>query len=112
MRTDIIKLDEKFEIESYSSVGNFDKAVSFSGSLAKHPYEDDKFILISDPLSDHTEFIEFYKKDVVGVEELPSISSENNESITMKRIWISNGSAALRMQPFIVTKTKFMVFKK
>lgn len=45
---------EKFDFNKLSE----HNCISFTGSLIQHPYEEDKFILICDPLSDHTQFIE------------------------------------------------------
>jgi hypothetical protein len=98
---------EKFDFSKFSS----DNSVSFTGSPIQHPNEIEKFILICDPLSDHTDFIEFYKTDLIYVEELPSISTKNGENIVISKIWIKAGSLALKFEPFIVTKTKDMVMK-
>ena len=103
---EIIKMDI-FPLEklNYSKISDTE-SVSFTGSPSKHPYEDDKFILIRDPLSDHTDFIEFYKNDVLYVEELPSILSRKNETINICRVWIKEGVVALKIQPFVVSNTK------
>ena len=70
-----------------------------------HPYEKEKFILVADPLSDHTYFLEFHKADVVYAEDLSSVST-GSETIPMTRIWISQGVIGIRYEPFIVGKTK------
>lgn len=106
---EIMLKEEIFPVEKKVKV-ELSKAVSFIGSPSKHPHEDDKFILIMDPLSDHTAFIEFIKDDVVFVEELPSLLTDNDESVSIKRIWIKEGSLALKMEPFVVAKTKSSVF--
>jgi hypothetical protein len=97
---------EKFDFSQFSS-----ESVSFTGSPTQHPNEINKFILICDPLSDHTEFIEFYKNDLIYIEELPSMSSKNGENIVISKIWIKAGALALRFEPFIVSKTKDMAMK-
>lgn len=93
---------EKYDYNKFSDKG----CISFTGSPSKHPYEDDKFILIRDPLSDHTDFLEFHKDDIVYVEELPSIySSSEKEPVNICRVWIKAGVVALKIQPFIVGNT-------
>ncbi len=89
---------EKFNYTKFSE----DLCVNFVGSPIKHPYEDSKFILICDPLSPKTEFIEFQKEDVMYVEELPSLISEKGESIYMAKIFIKKGRIAIKYKPFVV----------
>ena len=92
---------EKFDMSKFSR----DNTVSFVGSAVQHPYEDDKFVLICDPLSDHTEFIEFFKTDLAYMEEIESISLKNGENVIITKVWIKSGSIALKVHPFIVSKT-------
>jgi hypothetical protein len=93
---------EKFDFSKFSS----DNCVSFTGSPMQHPSDNSKFLLICDPLSDHTDFIEFTKSDLVYIEELPSISTKNGENVIFSKIWIKIGAMALRFEPFIVARTK------
>ena len=104
------KSEEFFPITKFNKNNfNHENCVSFSGSPLRHPYDDEKFILISDPLSEHTNFIEFNKKDVIFAEELSSILSLKSESIPMNRVWIKIGSIGVRYEPFIVGKTKDVI---
>lgn len=86
-----------------------ENCVSFTGSPIKHPYDEEKFILISDPLSDHTQFFEFHKKDVLFVEELSSLTTKEGESLQLTIIWIKIGVVALRYEPFVVGKTNAII---
>lgn len=81
-------------------------SVSFSGSPMPHPYDKNKFILITDPLSDYAEFFEFNKNDITKIEEINSIATESGESVRFLKIWVKEGSLGLRCEPFIVAKTK------
>jgi len=98
---------EKFDVSKFSK----ESSVSFTGSAVLHPYEEDKFVLICDPLSEHTEFIEFFKKDLACMEEVESISLENGENVIITKVWIKSGSLALKVHPFIVTKTSHYLKK-
>ncbi|HOJ62820.1 MAG TPA: hypothetical protein PLE45_00195 [Spirochaetota bacterium] len=99
----LIKMDifpiEKFNYTKFSE----EQCRTFVGSPIKHPYEDDKFILISEPLNPDTEFIEFHKENLIFVEELPSLISENGESIYMAKVFIKKGSIAIKYKPFEVS---------
>lgn len=102
--TNFLELKEKLEIQKYVNTENLDKSncISFSGSPRKHPYEQTRVILISDPFSEHTFFYEFNIKDIVFTEELSSISNLKGDSVTMVRIWVKKNSIALQCTPFVV----------
>ena len=75
--------------------------VPFSGSPRKHPYDNDKFLLISDPYS-KTFFYEFENADVEFAEELPNIVNLDGQVINMVLVWVKKQSVGLRCSPFIV----------
>lgn len=103
---DIIVKDDFLSVEKYKNVNKTSlKAVSFIGSPTIHPYDEEKFILVLNPVSDHTEFIEFNKKDTLYVEDLPALFTKEKEVIPMKAIWIREGTIAMKMTPFCVAKT-------
>jgi hypothetical protein len=94
------------EIVKYSTVADYAKGhVSFSGAPRKHPYDNEKIILILDPFSAHTLFYEFRIADIAHVDELPQIVSEGGESLKMVRIWVKKGSFGVRYEPFVVEDT-------
>ncbi len=97
----------KYNLENFSK----DESVSFTGSPIHHPYDNSKFMLITDPLSEHTSFYEFSKVDVISVENLSSILSTKGESIHIIKVWIKTGVLALRYEPFIVGKTNEIIEK-
>lgn len=89
---------EKFNYTKFSE----DHSVSFIGSPIKHPYEDNKFILICDPLNPDTDFLEFQKENVLFLEELPALISEKGETIYMAKIFIKKGTVGIKYKPFVV----------
>lgn len=109
MAFQLVAKDELFPIEKYSAADfRKENSISFVGSPSKHPYETDKFILIIDPLSNHTDFIEFQKDDVIFIEDIPSIySGDEGDNVSFCRVWIKKGAYALKMQPFIVDKISY-----
>ena len=80
--------------------------VSFAGSPRKHPYDPEKIILVADPYSTNTFFFEFQKADIAFVEELPTMTDMDGNSLTMVRIWVKKGSIILRSTPFIAGDTR------
>lgn len=96
----------KFELQRYkwsASIDNLKKNhVAFSGSPRKHPYDDEKVILLIDPYSSNPFYYEFNRKDVAFVEELPSIVDLDSETLTMVRVWVTKNSIGIHATPFIV----------
>ncbi len=92
-----------FDVARYDATRNYrSTAVCFSGAPRKHPYDREKIILIKSPFSSETVFYEFRLSDIIHAEDLPSIVTENGESIRMVNLWIRKKSMALRFQAFEV----------
>lgn len=100
----------KFEIQAYKRPRNLkalkETHVAFSGSPRKHPYDDTKVVLITDPVSMNTFYYEFNADDVTFVEELPSVVNPDGETIVLVRIWVKKQSIGIRSTPFIVEDTR------
>lgn len=100
----------KFEIQVYKTprdVKSLSKThVSFSGTPRKHPYDDKKVVLVSDPYSSHTFYWEFKKEDISYLEELPSVVAVDGRTYPMARVWVKKMSVAIRSTPFVVADTR------
>jgi inorganic pyrophosphatase len=99
----------KLEIQAYKRPENL-KALSkthvaFTGSPQIHRYDPDKFILVADPFSTNTFYIEFDSSDISYAEELPNLVNVEGEIITMARIWVKKKSIAIHCTPFQVSDT-------
>ena len=85
----LLKKTEKFEIEKYKKPRDrkilVETHIPYSGSPHKHPYDDEKMILVIDPYYTSTFYYEFNKSDISFVEELPNLVSQRNE-IAMQRL--------------------------
>ncbi|MCK5153477.1 MAG: hypothetical protein KAQ93_03895 [Spirochaetales bacterium] len=101
--TKYIETQPLFKIMKYKSKVDYAScAVSFTGSARKHPYDQEKLLLISDPFSSHTVFYEFRIKDIVHYDDLPGIATDSGENLLMVRLWINKGSLGLKYEPFEV----------
>lgn len=76
--------------------------VAFTGSPRKHPYDAYKVVLIADPYSRSNSYYEFQINDIAFVEELPNLSTMEEEIIPMVRIWVRKNSIAVHCIPFLV----------
>ena len=97
---------DKLEVARYSPRRNLAKdCVAFTGVPRKHPYDEDKLLLIADPFSTHAVFYEFNLGDIVHVQELPNVGNDGGESARTARVWVKKGSFGLRYEPFRVEDT-------
>jgi hypothetical protein len=94
------------EVSRYSArTGPGADNVAFTGAPRKHPYDEERLILIADPFSSQTVFYEFRLQDVVQADELPNLVTESGESLPMVRLWVKKGALGLRYEPFVVADT-------
>jgi hypothetical protein len=94
------------EVSRYSArTGLGVENVAFTGAPRKHPYDEERLILVSDPFSSQTVFYEFRLQDVVQADELPSLVTEGGESVPIVRLWVKKGALGLRYEPFVVADT-------
>lgn len=92
-----------FEITRYTKHSDYQqKCISFVGAPRKHPYDENKMLLIRNPFSSNTVFYEFLISDILAVDELPSIATDDGESSKTVRIWVLKGSLGLKYEPFEV----------
>ena len=90
-----------FELQAYKSDPPQD-ALAFTGSPRKHPYDDEKIILIAEPHGGESAIYEFRASDVVGAQDLPSPVTEAGESYRIVRLWIRRGAVGIKYEPFEV----------
>jgi len=101
--TKYIDTQPLYNIMKYKSKVDYDNcAISFTGSARKHPYDQEKLLLISDPFSSHTVFYEFRIQDIVHYDDLPGIATDSGENLLMVKLWINKGSLGLKYEPFEV----------
>jgi hypothetical protein len=106
---------EQLEEEPLSEVVRYrsgapQDAIAFTGTLRKHPYDEDKCILLADRSEAEgaaaagysPAILEFRKEDVQGVEEMPSPVDKTGHPRQVMRIWVRRGSYGLRYEPFEV----------
>jgi len=97
---------KKFEVGAYKKLQALTlNHVPFTGAPQKHPYDEDKIILIADPLSTQMFYYEFKTADIEGIEELPSLVTPEGESMSIVRLWVKKGRIGVRCTPFVVEDT-------
>jgi len=100
----------KFQVQTYKRPKDIktlrEANVAFTGTPQKHPFNDEKVILVVDPYSANNFYYEFDKNDLSYVEELPSVVDLEGNTFTMVRIWVKKMSVRVRYSPFIVEDTR------
>lgn len=100
---------KKFELQHYEKPADVKELrkeyVPFTGSPQKHPYDQEKVMLVVDPYSSSTSFYEFRADDIAFVEDQVNITDADGETINMIRAWVKKGAIAIRSTPFLVEDT-------
>ena len=100
---DFVKLlDEgkSFEIQKRSTRSDSleEESTPFCGALRPH-YNPNMILLLTSPLEYSSEVFEFRSEDILYAEELSSLSKPNGVTVEQVRLWVRNGSPAMRMEP-------------
>ncbi len=107
---DLPKGPENFDIQLYKSPKDPKELqkthVAFTGSPQKHPYDTEKIVLIADPYSGNTLYLEFNVDDISYAEKLSNIIDVEGDIFPQTRIWVKKGSVAIRSSPFVVEDTR------
>jgi inorganic pyrophosphatase len=100
---------EQFEVQVYKKPKSLkllkETHIAFTGSPRKHPYDQDRVILITDPYSRITSYYEFKTDDISYVEELVNLVNMDGETVPMARIWVKKKSIGARSSLFVVDDT-------
>lgn len=97
---------QKLDLEAYKKAKDWKSLsithVPYSGSPQKHPYDNQKVILVADPFSSNTFYYEFKIRDIEFIEDLHNIVNMEGEAVTMVRVWLKKKSIGVRCTPFVV----------
>src|SRR5210317_1506246 len=100
---------EQFEVQVYKKPKSLkllkETHIAFTGSPRKHPYDQERVILITDPYSKTTSYYEFKTADISYVEELVNLVDMDGDTVPMARIWVKKKSIGARASLFIVDDT-------
>lgn len=102
-----MSITEYLESEDFKDIVRYraetpQNAVAFIGTLRKHPYDEDKCLLIGDTTGGEPAIYEFRSADVLGAEELAMPVDDIGQSRVMVKLWVKRGSYGIRYEPFEV----------
>ncbi len=90
------------EITRYRRDDSSQRGVSYRGAVRKHPYDGEKFLIITSPEKDGSHFYEFRTRDLLRVEDVSQLVTEQGETIQIVEVSIREGSVGIEMKPFEV----------
>ena len=70
--------------------------------LLRPHYNPKMLLLLSSPLESRSDVFEFRSEDILYAEELSSLTKPNGVTVERVRLWVRNGSPAMRMEPLRV----------
>ena len=101
---------QKLDIEAYKRPkdwkGLSKTHVPFTGSPQKHPYDNDRVVLVADPFSTNAFYYEFKTRDIDYIEDLASMVTIEGDTVNMARLWIKKKAVGVRCTPFVVEDIK------
>ena len=74
------------------------ESTPFCGALRPHN-NPNMILLLTSPLESRSEVFEFRSEDIAYAEEMSSLSKPNGVTVEQVRLWVKNGSPAMRMEP-------------
>ena len=86
--------------------------VAFTGYPKQHPSENNKLILIHEPLGENPAVLEFKVDDILFVEDVPQAVTEKGEGIPLYKLWIRRGAHGMHLEPFEVDETAHFLNSK
>ena len=102
----MVKLLEEgnfFEIQKRSGRSKTLEKDSTPFFLSLRPHYNPKMLLLlSSPLESRSDVFEFRSEDILYAEELSSLTKPNGVTVERVRLWVRNGSPAMRMEPLRV----------
>ncbi|HKK48135.1 MAG TPA: hypothetical protein VJ932_03515 [Alkalispirochaeta sp.] len=90
------------EIVRYREEHASTRGVSYRGAVRNHPYDSEKFLIITSPEKDGSHFYEFRTRDVCRVEDVSQLVTEEGETIQIVEVSVREGSVGIEMKPFEV----------
>ncbi|HET7839533.1 MAG TPA: hypothetical protein VFL04_07230 [Rectinemataceae bacterium] len=100
--TEYLSAEPFSEIIRYHQAESPQDAVAFTGTIRKHPYDEDKCLLIGDAADREPAIFEFRIADVLSAVEMPAPVNELGTPRPLIKLWVRRGSFGIRYEPFEV----------
>ncbi len=98
----LLELTKNYDVDRTRNINYNDEYHSFEGSPKRHPTNENILILISNPFEEDKHFFEFHLDTISAVEEIGTLTSNDNTSVYQVRVWVKKGTMAVKSETFIV----------
>jgi inorganic pyrophosphatase len=98
----LLDISKNYNIDKLRNVNYAEEYQPFEGSPKRHPTNENIIILISNPFEDIKKFFEFHLDSISAVEEIGTVTSNDNTSVYQIRVWVKKGTMAVKSETFIV----------
>lgn len=98
----LLAISENHNLDKVRNISHGNEFHPFEGSPKRHPTNENILILIVNPFEDMKCFYEFYLNTIGAVEEMGTLTTEDNKSVYQIRVWIKKGTMAVKSETFII----------
>jgi len=98
----LLAISKKLDLDKIRNINNSEEYNPFEGSPKRHPTNENILILIVNPFENNKQFYEFHLDTIAAVEEIGTLTSNDNNSVYQIRVWVKKGSMAVKSETFIV----------
>lgn len=98
----LLAISKNFNVDKIRNVNYNEESYPFEGSPKRHPTNENILILIANPFEESKHFYEFHLDTINAVEEIGTLTSNENDSVYQIRVWVKKGTMAVKSETFIV----------
>jgi len=98
----LLEMSKNYNIDRIRNVNYGEEYHPFEGSPKRHPTNENILILIANPFEEDKCFYEFHLDTVSAIEEIGTMTSNENKSVYQIRVWVKKGTMAVKSETFIV----------
>lgn len=98
----LLEISNNYNIDKLRNVNYSKDCAPFEGSPKRHPTNENILILIANPFDENKRFFEFHLDTICAVEEIGTLTADDNKSAYQIRVWVKKGTMAVKSETFIV----------
>jgi len=98
----LLEISKNYDIDKIRNVNYSEEYQPYEGSPKRHPTNESILILIVNPFDENKKFFEFHLDTILAVEEIGTLTSNDNTSVYQIRVWVKRGTLAVKSETFIV----------
>jgi inorganic pyrophosphatase len=98
----LLDISKNYNIDKLRNLNYAEEYQPFEGSPKRHLTNENILILISNPFENNKKFFEFHLDKISAIEEIGTVTSNDNTSVYQIRVWVKKGTMAVKSETFIV----------